>query len=130
MSAADMPLSSAALEAIARKRRVVVDDNGDTTTYTLVPMTTVEQAEFSRLSWAPGYDHGCDECREQASAFTGWSYKDGRSVQSCASCLQHRSLGLKLVRTYKRNLDFDVISDGIRVVIVDGVIQQIGEVKP
>jgi hypothetical protein len=110
------------------KPRVVVR-GAYTSTYTRRQMTESEKAEFSLLRWAQAhYEPGrnkkaCHACGHQRDLFEANNYL------LCAPCLLDGANGIKTVSDFSRTRNFNETRDGVRLVIVDGVIQQIGEMK-
>jgi hypothetical protein len=111
-------------------------------TVTRHQMTESEKAKFSLLRWRPskwrptGWSSKlfiCPSCRRERDLFEAVDPDDpdsARPLLLCAPCLLDTSRGIKTVWDRRRNWDFDVTKNGIRVVIVDGVITEIGEVQP
>jgi len=111
----------------AQKPRVVVHAHG-TTTYSRQSMTASEKTEFSQLRWgAIAGKTLCHDCGRGREVFEGDDPDRHNPLRLCVSCLQDRSLGFMTAYDYKRNRDYVVTGDGVRVVIVDGVIEHIGE---
>lgn len=124
------------------KPRVVVR-GAYTSTYTRRQMTESEKAEFSLLRWEQAhYEPGknkksCPACGHQRDLFEAkapnadidWN-GPSRTIHLCAPCLLDGANGIKTVHDFSRTRNFNETRDGVRLVIVDGVIQQIGEMKP
>jgi len=104
------------------------DDGDITMTWTRYPLSATEKAEFAECIWKKSGHGKCNDCGYERSLVLG-QHRKAQPLSICLQCVLERSHGTKIVVTRDLDPATILLDDGLRLTILDGVIQEIVKVN-